>query len=164
MTAFPLIIVRQPQPYDIVDDPIGVCGIGTGFEGSFVARVRDANGVELVVHPVQVGSMGIMSNFYAELPCGIPPTPQGILEVFDISAKDGSELDKVVVPIVFGRVLADPYHGFLPYTVVPGDTLSSIALQFYGDATQWTRIFEANRHQISNPNRIFPGHILRVPQ
>jgi hypothetical protein len=64
MAGFPFITVRQPQFYDIVDDPIGVCGIGTGFEGSFVARVRDDTGAELVVRPVQVQGMGIWSNFY----------------------------------------------------------------------------------------------------
>ena len=44
MTAFPPIDVRQPRLYDIVDDPVHVCGVGTGFEGTFAARVRDANG------------------------------------------------------------------------------------------------------------------------
>jgi len=50
------------------------------------------------------------------------------------------------------------------YTVVAGDTLSRIAQHFYGDASQWPRIFEANRDQISNPNVIFPGQVLRIPQ
>ena len=63
---------------------------------------------------------------------GVPPTPQGTLEVFDVSAKDGSELSKVVVPIIFGRALLDPYHGFAQYTVVSGDTLSGIAAKYYG--------------------------------
>jgi vanadium chloroperoxidase len=49
------------------------------------------------------------------------------------------------------------------YTVVAGDTLAAIAQQFYGDASLWPRIFEANRHQISNPNQIFPGQVLRIP-
>ncbi len=49
------------------------------------------------------------------------------------------------------------------YTVVAGDTLGSIAQRFYGDPSQWRRIFEANRDQISNPDRIFPGQVLRIP-
>lgn len=164
MTSLPWITIRQPQPYDIVDEPVGVCGIGTGFESSFVARVRDGNGTELVVRPIQAGGMGILGNFHIELPCGVPATPQGTLEVFDISARDGSELHKVVVPIIFGHVLVNPYLGFAQYTVTYGDTLLSIAQEFYGDASQWQRLFEANRYQINNPDIILPGQVLRVPQ
>jgi uncharacterized protein YidB (DUF937 family) len=49
------------------------------------------------------------------------------------------------------------------YTVSAGDTLSRIAKQFYGNANDWSRIFEANRDQLDNPDRIFPGQILRIP-
>lgn len=49
------------------------------------------------------------------------------------------------------------------YTVVAGDTLSRIAKRHYGDANQWPRIFEANRDQLDNPDRIFPGQVLRIP-
>ena len=77
---------------------------------------------------------------------------------------NGTPLNLVVVPIVFGPFLLDPYHGFAQYTVRSGDTLSSIARQFYGDADQFPRIFEANRNQIFDPNQIFPGQVLRVPQ
>jgi nucleoid-associated protein YgaU len=70
----------------------------------------------------------------------------------------------VVVPIVFGRALIDPYRGFAQHTVVAGNTLSGIAQQFYGNPSRWPRIFEANRDQILNPDRIFPGQTLRVPQ
>jgi uncharacterized protein YidB (DUF937 family)/LysM repeat protein len=49
------------------------------------------------------------------------------------------------------------------YTVAAGDTLSKIAKHHYGDANQWPRIFEANRDVLSDPNRIFPGQVLRIP-
>jgi immunoglobulin-like protein involved in spore germination len=53
MTVFPPITVRQPRPHDLVDDPVGVCGIGTGFEGVISARVRDnkRHGVAADAHP-----------------------------------------------------------------------------------------------------------------
>lgn len=50
------------------------------------------------------------------------------------------------------------------YTVVRGDTLSRIAKQFYGDANQWRRIFEANRDIIKNPDLIKPGQVLAIPE
>jgi nucleoid-associated protein YgaU len=164
MPSFPAIAVRQPQPHDLVDDPVAVCGVGTGFEGQFSALVRDGNGTELAQVAVMAGGSGSWRNFHAELPVGlVPVTPQGTLELFD-PAQAGSQIFKVVVPIVFGRALIDPYFGFAQHAVVVGQTLSSIAQQFYSDASQWPRIFEANRDQILNPNLIFPGQVLRIPQ
>jgi nucleoid-associated protein YgaU len=47
--------------------------------------------------------------------------------------------------------------------VVSGDSLSKIAKQVYGDGNQWKRIFEANRDLLQDPDRIFPGQVLRIP-
>jgi LysM repeat protein len=49
------------------------------------------------------------------------------------------------------------------YTVKSGDTLSKIAQQFYGSASEYARIFEANRDQLSNPDNIQPGQELVIP-
>ncbi len=49
------------------------------------------------------------------------------------------------------------------YTVQSGDTLSVIAKRFYGQAADWTTIYNANRSKISNPNTIFVGQVLSIP-
>lgn len=49
------------------------------------------------------------------------------------------------------------------YTVASGDTLSKIAKHYYQDANQWRRIYEANRDVLKDPDRIFPGQVLRIP-
>ena len=49
------------------------------------------------------------------------------------------------------------------YTVVAGDTLSKIAKREYGDADQWTRIYEANKDTIKNPDLIYPGQTFKIP-
>ena len=49
------------------------------------------------------------------------------------------------------------------YTVQKGDTLSHIAQAQYGRASQWKRIFEANRDQLDDPDRIQPGQVLKIP-
>jgi len=49
------------------------------------------------------------------------------------------------------------------YVVQAGDTLSKIAEKYYGDATLYTKIFEANRDLLKDPNRISPGQKLRIP-
>jgi nucleoid-associated protein YgaU len=165
MTAFPPIVVRQPVTYDIVDDPIAVCGVGTGFEGTLAARVRDAQGHQLAQVTIHAGGSGIWGNLHAAIPLGVvPATPQGVLDVYEVSAKDGSDVNKVSVIVTFGRALLDPYHGFAQHVVTPGQTLSSIAAQFYGNANLWPRLFEANRDSILDPNRIFTGQSLRIPQ
>jgi nucleoid-associated protein YgaU len=49
------------------------------------------------------------------------------------------------------------------YIIKSGDTLSKIAKQYYGDATKYPRIFEANREVIQDANLIFPGQKIRIP-
>jgi nucleoid-associated protein YgaU len=49
------------------------------------------------------------------------------------------------------------------YTVVAGDTLSKIAKAHYGDANQYMKIFEANKPMLKDPNKIYPGQVLRIP-
>ena len=49
------------------------------------------------------------------------------------------------------------------YTVQRGDSLSKIAQDQYGDGKKWKAIFEANRDQITNPDLIHPGQVLKIP-
>jgi nucleoid-associated protein YgaU len=48
--------------------------------------------------------------------------------------------------------------------VVKGDSLSKIAKQFYGNANQWKRIYEANKDVIKNPDLIYPGQTFTIPE
>jgi nucleoid-associated protein YgaU len=49
------------------------------------------------------------------------------------------------------------------YTVKSEDTLSKIAREFYGDASQYMKIYNANRDQLSDPDKIKPGQNLVIP-
>ena len=49
------------------------------------------------------------------------------------------------------------------YKVQAGDTLSKIAKQFYGNANDYNRIFEANRDKLTNPDQIQVGQELVIP-
>jgi nucleoid-associated protein YgaU len=49
------------------------------------------------------------------------------------------------------------------YTVVKGDTLSKIAKEFYGNANEYDKIFEANKPMLTHPDKIYPGQNLRIP-
>jgi nucleoid-associated protein YgaU len=59
---------------------------------------------------------------------------------------------------------AAPASSGTTYTVKAGDTLSKIAKQFLGDGNAYMDIFEANRDQLSDPDQIKPGQVLKIPQ
>lgn len=49
------------------------------------------------------------------------------------------------------------------YVIKSGDTLGKIAKEFYGNAMEYPRIFEANREVIEDANKIYPGQKIRIP-
>ncbi|MEM1284605.1 MAG: peptidoglycan-binding protein LysM [Pseudomonadota bacterium] len=49
------------------------------------------------------------------------------------------------------------------HTVEKGDTLWAVASKAYGDGTKYTAIFEANEPMLSDPDKIYPGQVLRIP-
>ena len=52
----------------------------------------------------------------------------------------------------------------ITYTVQSGDTLSGIAKKFLGNANDYMDIFNANRDQLTDPDKIKPGQVLKIPQ
>lgn len=49
------------------------------------------------------------------------------------------------------------------YTVKKGDCLWNIAKKYYGNGAQYTKIYNANKGKIKNPNLIYPGQVLTIP-
>ena len=49
------------------------------------------------------------------------------------------------------------------YTVQKGDTLSAIARRFYGNGNDYMIIFNANKCILTDPDKIYPGQVLRIP-
>ncbi len=49
------------------------------------------------------------------------------------------------------------------YTVKSGDTLSKIAKDHLGDANAYMKIFNANKDQLTDPDKIKPGQVLKIP-
>lgn len=50
------------------------------------------------------------------------------------------------------------------HTVISGDTLGKIAKKYYGNAMKYPVIFEANKPMLKDPDRIYPGQVLRIPE
>jgi nucleoid-associated protein YgaU len=69
----------------------------------------------------------------------------------------------VALDLVVDPSLAPPPPAERTYAVQPGDTLSKISKQFYGDANKYMKIFEANRGTLTDPNTIKPGQVLTIP-
>jgi nucleoid-associated protein YgaU len=63
-----------------------------------------------------------------------------------------------------GSPSASTQSGARTYTVKAGDTLSRISKEFYGNANEYMKIFEANRGTLTDPNRITPGQQLTIPE
>ena len=66
---------------------------------------------------------------------------------------------------IVAEVTIDPSAKSLAatYTVKAGDTLSKIAKEQLGNANAYMKIFEANKDQLSDPDKIKPGQVLKMP-
>ena len=62
------------------------------------------------------------------------------------------------------QAVGGPAAAETTYTVKAGDTLSKIAKQQLGDANAYMAIFDANRDQLKDPDKIQPGQVLKIPQ
>jgi nucleoid-associated protein YgaU len=62
-----------------------------------------------------------------------------------------------------GGAEAGAAGGAQTYTVKPGDTLSKIAKEHLGDANAYMKIFNANKDQLQDPDKIKPGQVLKLP-
>ena len=65
------------------------------------------------------------------------------------------------IKVVPGAAAAAP--AAKTYTVQAGDTLSKIAKETLGNAASYMTIFNANRDQLSDPDKIKPGQVLKIP-
>lgn len=162
-TAMPNLI-QQPQPFDLVGDPVLVAGIGQGFEATLQWRVHDGHDERAGFFTVG-GGTGEHGQFQVQAAIGAAAfaLDRLFVEIYEESADDGSEINKVIVPVIYGPRIVAGYIGYRIHVVRRGDTLSKIAAEHYGSAGQFQRIVRANPLAIDDPNLIFPGQALRVP-
>lgn len=109
----------------------------------------------------------------------IKPTVQGNTVVVSGEVASQAEKEKILVALgnirdveqvedhitVAASAVAQPASSVSARfeTVRSGDTLSAIAKRVYGDASQYQKIFEANKPMLSHPDKIYPGQVLRIP-
>ena len=156
--------IQQPKPFDIVGDPVLIAGIGQGFEAVLNWRVHDGHDERTGFFNVG-GGTGEHGQYQIAAAIGAAAfqLDRLFVEVFEESAADGSEINKVIVPVIYGPRIVANYIGFRIHVVKPGDTLSKIARDNYGDPSRFIDIQRANPQIITNPNQIFVGQVLKVP-
>ena len=156
------IRMDQPRPFDLVGSPVLIAGIGTGFEATISFRVHD--GHDEVTGPITVGGgTGEHAQFQVKANVGRAAfaLDRVFVEVFEVSAKDGSELHKVTRPVLLGsRMVKGRYIGYREHVVKQGDTLTKIARKH---KVAVERLVRANAHEISDPDLIHPGQVIRIP-
>jgi len=158
------IRLDMPRNFDLVGNPILLGGIATGFEASINYRIHE--GHDEVTGSISVGGgTGEHGQFQARVRVGSAAftLDRLFVEVFEVSAKDGSELHKITIPVLLGtRMVRGRYIGYREHTVRKGETLSQIARRHY-DRPDFAPILRANPQEIADPDLIFPGQVLRVP-
>ena len=105
---------------------------------------------------------------------GLSVSYNGTSDLATIKGQVQKQADKEKIILAVGNVdhvaqvddqmtVATPEPESKFYTVKSGDNLSKISKEFYGDANQYNKIFEANRPLLKDANDIFPGQVLRIP-
>lgn len=156
--------ILQPKPFDLVGDPILVGGIGQGFEATLQYRVHDGHDERTGFFNVG-GGTGEHGQFQLQVDVAGAAfqLDRLFVEVYEESAQNGAEINKVIVPVIYGPAIVPNYIGYRIHVVAAGETLSAIAAQHYGNANAYQNIVRANPLAISNPDLIFVGQELRIP-
>lgn len=105
---------------------------------------------------------------------GLSVNYNGRTDLATIKGQVQSQADREKIVLAVGNIdhvaqvddqmtVATPEPESKFYTVKSGDTLSKISKEFYGDANQYNKIFEANRPLLKDADDIFPGQVLRIP-
>jgi len=70
----------------------------------------------------------------------------------------------IVLPDAPEPVVVEKKATFVDYKIKEGDTLQKISKEFYGTYGRWNDIYQVNKDVLTNPDRIKPGKVIRVPQ
>ncbi|MBT8132468.1 MAG: peptidoglycan-binding protein LysM [Gammaproteobacteria bacterium] len=94
--------------------------------------------------------------------CNSPQTrEQAILIAGNVKGVEKVVADELTAPAPAPEAAPEPVDEV--YEIQSGDTLGKIAKHYYGSASKYMKIFEANRDIIDNPDRIYPGQKIRIP-
>ena len=129
-----------------------------------VIQVVQAEGVQIANLHQQDGKLFIK---------GSAPSVEAADKVWDEIKRINPRLDDIIADFPVDPSLAPKAAAstrpatqtsqFKMYTVKPGDTLSKISQQFYGNAKDYMRIFNANKDKLKDPDHVNVGEELKIP-
>jgi nucleoid-associated protein YgaU len=129
-----------------------------------VIRQVQAQGVQVAnLHQQQDGKLFIK---------GTAPSQEAANKVWDEIKRVNPKMDDIVADFpVDSSMAAAPASAPTSsagsrtqmYTVKPGDTLSKISKQFYGNANEYMKIFNANKDKLKDPDHVQVGQELKIP-
>jgi len=93
--------IDAPKVGAAIKSPARVSGQAAVFEAVMQVRIKDASGLTLAQTRVMTAEGQKMSPFSASIKYKKPTRSKGIIEFFALSAKDGSEINKLSIPVVF---------------------------------------------------------------
>ncbi|MFC3192958.1 peptidoglycan-binding protein LysM [Marinicella sediminis] len=146
--------VTMPVIKHIENSGVDVSHMKTGFSAGLVTLsgyVPNQEQKEKAV--LTAGNIAGVSRVQDNLILGAPPADAAEAEKA-VAEAEAAEADKAGEEAWESRT----------YTVKSGDTLGKIAKEFYGNAMEYPKIFEANKPMLSDPDKIYPGQVLRIPE
>ena len=98
------IKVTAPAAYGIIGSQVTISGQARVFENTVNVRIKDSDGRVLAETTTTAASpdVGQFGPFSVSVSFGQPTGTTGTVEVYTLSAKDGSEIDKLTIPVRFG--------------------------------------------------------------
>jgi nucleoid-associated protein YgaU len=107
----------------------------------------------------QIGEMSVTEDMAGADSTGTITTKEVSQKVYEVPPIDLPSFDETKAPAPAPAAVTSA----TTYTVEKDDTLQKISKKFYNSYSQWTKIYEANKDKIPNPNFIKPGTVIVIP-
>jgi nucleoid-associated protein YgaU len=146
---------HKPLRQHVAEAGIDASGLTFRFEQSVLiveGNVPDQATREKVI--LIVGNVEGVGKVDDRLTVGAQPDAAAVAAAASMAPADGAAAEAVQAPSDWTTKT---------YTVQKGDTLGAIAKKMYGKASLYPKIFEANRPMLKDPDKIYPGQVLRIP-
>jgi len=137
---------------------------GQSFEEKVQAAVAEIGAMGLGVQGLRAEVEGKVVTLHGKAP-DLDAKKRAMRE-FNARVETENTLNLIEVAVHPAPLAAAPAPAPAPvrvHEVVPGETLGAIAQHYYGKASLYMKIFDANRDQLSNPNLIKVGQKLQIP-
>jgi nucleoid-associated protein YgaU len=172
----PPVVAAVPAPVLVPRRIIGGAPVATPRPVPRVARARMTTTTQATTQTDQLraiatgafaGMVSVTPTNTAPASTTLPPTKPGQIQALIIQTlRQGDGISPALDAVIntVPRPARKPLLESTTYTVKPGDSLRTIALQYYGTKDAFVRIFKANRSRLSSPDSIRVGQQLKIPK